>query len=107
MATLEYTGSGALSVTFDAEPDIGVLLQEIRLHLNNDSAKLEDYTMTLDSEKGTAFDVELVRTNMQDIRDLVCDMKGFRLLPGDKLVLAWDNSDSRTWGLEIVYDRYC
>ena len=107
MPTLKRTGSGALAVTLDADPNTGIILKEVLLTLSDDSAKLEFLTITVDSAAGSEYDNEFSRHKMQDVHDLACLDINKRILPLDKFDFAWPNSDSKTWGLEVVYDTYC
>lgn len=105
MPTAKQTGSGALAFTLDA--GAGIILKEVLLTLDDDSAKLEFLTITVDSAAGSEYDNEFSRHKMQDVHDLACLNMNKRILPDDKFVFAWPNSDGKTWGLEVVYDTYC
>jgi len=101
------TGSGAMAVTFDPEGSCKIL--QINLHLNAASATSEDLVISLDSVNGTAYDVNVVTHNMDTVKDLIIsahDINDFVMFAADKLTFAWTNTNTRTWGLEIIYRRY-
>jgi hypothetical protein len=107
MPKQEWTGSGALAITFEVGPETGVKLQSARLHLNDDSALDENYTVDVDSADGSMYDVRLMVHSMQDTKDIVCDFKEERLHKNDKLAFAWANTDGKEWGLELIWDNFC
>ena len=97
------TGSGAMSVTFN--PDGSAKVEEVRIHLSSASATAENLVIKHDHAEGAVYDVVHLTYDMDGVADLVFDTP-IRMFEGDKLVLTWTNSDSRTWGLEIIYRRY-
>ena len=105
MNSASYTGSAAMAVTFSTPQE--VRLHEVRLHLDNDSPKVEDFTITLDSSLGSAYNVVIMRHPMQDVDDSVCDFDDMWFLPDDKIIFSWANSDIKTWGLEIKFIPAC
>lgn len=97
------TGSGVLAASLD--PQGSAIIQEVRLTLNTASATSENITINLDSAQGSLYDNNFLTTDMNTVKHLrVCDE--IRMFNNDKLVIDWANSDSRTWGLEIVYRRH-
>ena len=102
----KFTGSGALAVTF--EPDVAFMLEQIRLTVSAKSPLLESFTCVLDSAAGSQYDADFMNISMQDTKSIVCFYgKETKFAKGDKLIFAWDNSDSLTWGLEIRTMRLC
>jgi precorrin-6B methylase 2 len=97
------TGSGAMSLTFD--PEGACILDEIRLHLDTASITSENFVVTLDSCAGSKYDVIFVTQDMNTIKDLVIPCV-HKLNDIDKLVFEWTNTDSRTWGLEVVFRNF-
>ena len=104
--TTKFSGSGALAVTF--ESDVGFMLEQIRVTLNVAASTAEDFTCVLDSADGSQYDVQVITHPMSGVKSFICPFgKEFKFEKGDKFVFAWDNSDSRTWGLEIRTMRLC
>jgi len=104
----EYrTDSGAMSETFNGRGG-NFIIHEIRLHLNSASAAAQDFTIDLDSSIGTAYDVNLVTQDLDTLQDFIpADFlnKHREFLAGDVLGFAWANSESKTWGLEIIWSE--
>jgi hypothetical protein len=92
-----------MSLTFD--PEGACILDEIRLHLSAASATSESFVVTLDSCAGSEYDVNLVTQDMNTIKDLVIPCV-HKLNDVDKLTFAWTNTNSRTWGLEVVFRNF-
>ena len=96
------TGSGVLSVTLN--PGFGFDLEEVRLHLNTASATAENFTIDLDANENAVYDINHITQDMNTVKDLVSDDK-LECVNGDKVVVGWANSNSRTYGLELTYTR--
>ena len=104
------TGVGtALLESLDLEKDC--IVREIRLHLSA-AATQEDFTTTLDSGDGVAYDVNLFTWDMSAdadgnagvVTDLVWRPESDVLIDKlDKLTIAWVNTDAVTWGLTVIY----
>lgn len=105
MSSFQATGSGAMSETFSNRVH-GKYLTEIRLHLSLAASTVEDFTVDLDSGAGSEYDVNIYTKAMSTVKDVVYTFnRPVRMTnAGDKIVCTYANSDSRTWGLEIVYE---
>jgi len=101
------SGSGAMSVTFD--PEGSARLIQVNIHLNTVSATSEDLVINLDSQLGVEWDVNIITEDMDTKKDLILnhwELRDYTMFEGDKVTFTWANSDTRTWGLEIIYRRY-
>ena len=101
------TGAGAMSVTFD--PEGSCRLYQINIHLSAEATTAENLTISLDSANGTEYDVKVLTKAMSGVQDVIIttyDIGEFYMFGADKLVATWANTDSRTWGLEIIYRRF-
>jgi hypothetical protein len=99
------TFAGTETVKTALGPGVDFQMIEARLHLSAVGGAAENYTITLDSENGSAFDVELESAAMAadaDVPTLWNDKKRF-FNAGDVLLFEYANTNARTWGLEIVY----
>ena len=99
------TGSGAMAETLAAGEAFE--LKEVRIHLNTASATVENLTITLDSGiGGTAYDSVPWTDGMNTVKDYswIPD-KELHFTATDELDFAWANSDSRTWGLEVIWKK--
>ena len=104
------TGSAAMApVTFtprDLENTaVAAKILEIRVHLDSASATTENLVIYVDSASGSAYDINVITEDMNTVQDLRACLD-LLLLDGDVLTFTWANSDSRTYGLEIIYQAY-
>jgi len=66
----------------------------------------ENLTVTKDAGDGSDYDVVYLTQDMSGVTDLVKVWgKPLRCNADDKIVFAWTNTDSRTYGLKIIYRR--
>jgi len=94
------TGAGniAKTITFTGP----ALVTDVRLHLSA-AGGANNLTVTLDSARGPVYDVVFVTQDMTSQTDCV-----FRYNPpldmrtDDKIIFAWTNGSSRTYGLEVL-----
>lgn len=101
------TMAGTETVEIVLHPDELFRLVEVRLHLSTNSATSESFTITLDSGENAVYDVEILANDMNAIDDFVYQWGtelSIHMKATDALVFAWLNSNSTTWGLEVVYD---
>lgn len=96
------TGSGAMSYTFI--PGKEFVFEEVRIHLSAASSTSENFVVTLDSGRGSEYDVKLYSQDMDTVQDLIYQpVDPHEFEAEDSLVFTWTNTNSRTWGMEIVY----
>lgn len=98
------TGAAGLSKELThATRDIEI--QSIELHLAAAGATAENFTITRDVDAGSAYNTLLFSQNMNTETDAVLtdDDAKFVILAGDSLVFAYTNTDTRTFGLTIMY----
>lgn len=85
-------------------PGVDFQMIEARLHLSAAGGAAENYTITLDSENGAAWDVVLETAAMAadaDVPTVWNDQKRY-FNKADVLLFEYANTNSRTWGLEVV-----
>lgn len=100
-----FSGSEAVKIVLTSGTEFELL--EVKLHVNVAPSTSENFTITRDADEGTYWD-ELIRSqNMAGTTDFIWDLRDtpLRYQPNDKLTFDWLNSDSRTWGLEVLYRR--
>lgn len=99
--TATATGSGNIAESVD--PGKAFYLVEVRLHLSAAGAA-NDLTVTLDALAGAGYDVVLLTQDMTTVTDLVWRPdQPAQFVNGDKIVIAWTNGSSRTYGLEVIW----
>lgn len=98
------TGSGALSETISYPQAFE--LEEIRIKVGVAPTTAENLTITIDAAAGAAYDVVLAAIPMAGVTSYRwADDTPSLLVPGDKIVIAWANTDTRTWGITYIYRR--
>ena len=103
LKVVRATGSSAIATSL-TPPISNVLLVSVRLHLSATGGASEDFTITINSETAAAYDVKIYSQDMQTIQDLMWTPdQPVPIINGDVLDFAYANSNSRTYGLEIIY----
>jgi len=98
------TGSAGLSTTLS--PAIGFELIDVRIHVGVAPTTSENFTITLDSDTGTAYDTLIYSYDMKTVTDILwTPEETVKFDAGDSLDFAWTNTDTKTYGLEIRYRR--
>jgi len=100
--SVKSTGSGSIAVTVN--PDGPFELIGLRLHLSAVGGA-GSLTVTVDHGSGSAYDTLLYSVDMTSIADLSVPFEGHAFQYGDKIVIAWANAGSKTYGIEVVYRR--
>ena len=97
------TGSTAISESFTGRGGRFQIV-EVRLHLSAAGGTSEDFTVTLNSGAGSDHDA---LHHAQDMNAVANDVwrpeRPAAFLAGDAIDFAYTNTNSRTWGLEIVW----
>jgi len=95
------TGAAAVSVTL--APAIAWQLQEIRIHLSA-AGGAGNLTITEAALAGAAYDTILVTQDMTAVTNLVYfPARPLQFVAGDAIVIAWANTGSKTYGIEILW----
>ena len=83
-------------------------LVEVRLHLDAaPTTASDDFTVTIDSGENAVYDAIL---ETQDMDTLADHNKSWgkdachHFKATDAIIFAWANAESKTWGLEVIYD---
>ena len=99
------TGTGPISDWLAVPTGQTYRVLSVMLNLNVAPTTSENLTITLDAVEGAPYDTLLYSLDLAAgaTTDLVWqpDAK-FVLLGGDKLTVAWPNTDGRTWGLLVT-----
>lgn len=103
LLVLTATGSAAISSTYT---NVGVgSIESIAVHLSSAPTSAGSLTVTLDAKAGAAYDTLLKTESMVGVTDLYIRFDPpQRLVAGDKIVIAYTNPDSRTYGLQVYAD---
>ncbi len=99
------TGGAAIATTL--APGVPFKLKEVRVHLSAASATSENLTLTMDAAAGVNYDAVLLTKDLNTLTSYVYSFEDERYFTdSDEIDFAWANSDTRTYGLEIVYQIY-
>lgn len=102
MAEIQQTGSSALSYTFT--PVVACKLKSVEFHLSAAGGTATEYfTATKDDATNAVYDVVFIKEDMETASDVV-SLDEHELKAGDKIVFAYTNTTSATWGLTIKYE---
>lgn len=76
------------------------------VHFDTAPTTSELFTVKVDSIRGAAYDTIIYSTNpgaTGSVTDLsFTPTNDFMLEPGDQIVVAWPNTDTKTYGLRII-----
>lgn len=95
------------TVTHRLFPEELFRLVEIRFHLNSAGSSTQNLTVTLDSGENAVYDAVLKSQDTDDLPDYNYNWGKdacHHMKATDALIFGWANSDSKTWGLEVIYD---
>ena len=104
VVTVDATGAAAISSTTAAAAEFKLL--KVVCHFSAAPTTSEDYSITLDSAAGAAYDTVLFSTDpsTSSATDIVFEPEGVaNLKSGDEIVVAYTNTDTRTYGVSIYY----
>jgi len=103
MATRTQRATGAAAIASTLAPGVAWQLESIRVHLSA-AGGAGDLTATIDHGSAAAYDVVLLTQDMTAVVDLVWSPdRPMEFLAGDELDIAWANTGTKTYGLEIVF----
>jgi len=102
--TKTVTGAAALSTSL--APGKAFKLLEVRLHLSSASATSENLTATMDAGAGEAYDTVLLAKDMNTVANYIYTFEDRYFGDSDEIDFAWANTNTRTYGLEIVYQTF-
>ena len=99
---------GTETVTHRLLPGELFRLVEVRLHLDAaPSTGSDNFIFTIDSGEDAVYDAILETQDMNSLADYnkswgknACH----HMKSTDALIFAWANAESKTWGLEVIYD---
>ena len=99
-----HRATGALAIASTLAPTAQIELVSIKLHLSAAGGAAENFTATVDSVTAGAYDVVLFSQDMTTVADIVWVPTGpIPIMKGDEIDFAFANSNTRTYGLEVIY----
>jgi len=99
--TQRATGAAAIAETL--APGTAWQLEGIRVHLSA-AGGAGDLTATINHSTGPEYDINLLTQDMTSVVDLVWSPeRPMEFLAEDELDIAWANSGTKTYGIEVVF----
>ena len=101
--TLKHFATGALAISSTLNPDRAFQLDEVRLHLSA-AGGAGSFSIQVDSIDGSTYDVVLNSQDMTSLADYVyMPTRPHEFTEGDKLIFAYPNAGSKTYGLLVNF----
>lgn len=98
------SGTTTLNVTYQST--FTWELHEIRMHMTTAAAEASTFIGVITSSGGVAHNLELVRQNMNAIKDLHYQpTRPVILASGDKIDIDWINNTTQKCGVEVIYSK--
>ena len=105
LSVITGTGTAAIAVSGTAQARGPRRLLSVRTHFGGTPTTSENFTITLNSNAGTAYDTILVKNDLAagSVTDLVYvpDEK-IDLSAGDAIDVAYPNTDTKQYGVELT-----
>lgn len=77
-----------------------------KLHLDAASATTENLTITCDAHADSVYDIKIYSKDMNGVQDLIyIPETPIPFAKDDELDFAWANSNTKTYGLEVLWRR--
>lgn len=102
------TPSGSETLRPGLQFDERYLFVGFKVHLSSACATAEDLVISVDADRGSAWDFNVFTENMNGVSDRAENYSGDNeivLQPDDILYCTYANTDNRTWGLELIAKR--
>ena len=101
---LYHRASGSGTIASTLAPAINFVLVGVKLHLDAAGGASEDFTITVDSDTGTKYNVNLFTQAMLNTIDILwVPDRSVPFADGDELDFAYANSNGQNYGLEAIY----
>ena len=98
------TGAAAISVTYVCR-DVADI-EKITISFDVAPTTSEEITVTLDANAGAAYDTVLRSFDPSSLASTSIEFSNLgRLVAGDQVVVAYTNTDTKTYGVQIYADR--
>ena len=104
MSYKTYRSSGAAAISITVSPGEPWELEGIKVHLSAAGAA-GNLTVTVDSAHGSAYNTVLFTQAMVGLTDVDKRWNPTQkfISKNDKVVIAYTNTGSKTWGIEVTY----
>lgn len=101
---LYHRATGSASIASTLAPAKNIMLYALKLHLSATGGTVENFTATVDSVTAAAYDILLFSQDMNTTTDILwVPEHPIPIFNGDEIDFAYANSNTRTYGLEVIY----
>jgi len=99
-----FRETGAAAMSSSLTPDKPIELVCVKLHLDVAGGAAENFTITINSETDAVYDTVIFSQDMNTATDVFwLPEQPIPIVNNDVIDFAYANSNSRTWGLEVIY----
>ncbi|KKM55108.1 hypothetical protein LCGC14_1552950 [marine sediment metagenome] len=101
---IRATGAAAIATALTPPTTTAVLLVSVKLNLSATGGAAEDFTVTINSATDSVYDTIIFSQDMNTVQDLMwLPDQPIPVVNSDVVDFAYANSNSRTYGLEVIY----
>jgi len=101
MSLFTTNATGAVAINTTIAPGRAFALESVSVHLNG-AGGAGNLTVTVDAAAGAAYDVVLLTQDMTSVVNMHWQPeRPIELSNGDKVVVAWANAGTKTYGLTV------
>ena len=98
--------TGAAAIATSLTPDGPIVLDSVKLHLSAAGGAAENFTVTINSVTGGVYDTVLFSQDMNTVQDLLWQPdRPIAIANSDVIDFAYNNGNTRTYGLEVLYRK--
>lgn len=100
--------TGAAAIDHILTPGAAFKLKKVELHLSAAPTTSENFAVALDANAGAVYDVVILKQDLSvgsvvDLIWLADNDDDFGV--SDVLAITWTNTNTKTWGLTITYEK--
>lgn len=101
---LRVTGAAAIAAALSEDGPIELVC--VKLHLSANGGAVENFTVTVDSASGSAYDTLLFSQDMNTVRDILwLPNQPIPIVDSDEVDIAYANTNTRTYGLKVIWRK--
>lgn len=101
---IPHRATGAAAIASTLTPTTPIELICVKLHLSAAGGAAENFTVTINSVASAVYDVVLFSQDMTAVTDILwIPDQPIPIVNNDPIDFAYANSNTRTYGLEVIY----
>jgi len=103
---IPHRATGNTAIDESLAPAGSIVLDSVKLHLSAVGGAVEDFTVTINSATGGAYDVLLFSQAMLAVQDIFWQPdRPIAIVNSDVVDIYFKNANGRTYGLEVLYRK--